>query len=55
MSGRLYGVGVGPVDPELITVKAQRVLRQVQVIAYPCAQHGRINVRAIVSSELVRD
>jgi precorrin-2 C20-methyltransferase / precorrin-3B C17-methyltransferase len=55
MSGRLYGVGVGPGDPELITVKAQRVLRQVQVIAYPCAQHGQSNARAIVCSELVRD
>lgn len=51
--GRLYGVGVGPGDPELITVKAQRVLRQVQVIAYPCARHGHSNARAIVCSELI--
>jgi precorrin-2 C20-methyltransferase/precorrin-3B C17-methyltransferase len=52
-SGRLYGVGVGPGDPELITVKAQRVLRQVQVIAYPCARHGQSNARSIVCSELI--
>jgi precorrin-2 C20-methyltransferase/precorrin-3B C17-methyltransferase len=52
-SGCLYGVGVGPGDPELITVKAQRVLRQVQVIAYPCARHGQSNARSIVYSELI--
>ena len=33
--GRLYGVGVGPGDPELITLKAQRILSQVQVIFVP--------------------
>ncbi len=54
MSGRLFGLGVGPGDPELITVKAQRLLRQVQVIAYPCARHGQSNARAIVRSELTR-
>ncbi|PWA12203.1 precorrin-2 C(20)-methyltransferase [Pueribacillus theae] len=35
MPGILYGVGVGPGDPELITVKAFRVLKESQVIAYP--------------------
>jgi len=52
-SGRLFGVGLGPGDPELITVKAQRVLRQAQVIAYPCARHGQSNARSIVCSELI--
>lgn len=33
--GRFYGVGVGPGDPELITLKAQRVLSQVPVIFLP--------------------
>ncbi len=52
-SGRLFGVGVGPGDPELITVKAQRVLRQAQVVAYPCARHGQSNARSIVCAELI--
>jgi precorrin-2 C20-methyltransferase/precorrin-3B C17-methyltransferase len=52
-SGRLFGVGVGPGDPELITLKAQRALRQAQVVAYPCARHGRSNARSIICSELV--
>ncbi len=51
--GCLFGVGVGPGDPELITVKALRVLRQAHVIAYPCARHGNSNARSIVCSELI--
>ena len=52
-SGRLFGVGVGPGDPELITVKAQRVIRQAHVIAYPCARHGRSNARSVIGAELI--
>lgn len=33
--GTLFGVGVGPGDPELITVKAQRILKQVPVLCVP--------------------
>ncbi len=35
MRGKLYGVGVGPGDPELMTVKAVRVIREADVIAVP--------------------
>lgn len=35
MSGILYGVGVGPGDPELLTLKALRILRESDVIAIP--------------------
>ncbi|WP_151735522.1 precorrin-2 C(20)-methyltransferase [Paenibacillus tengchongensis] len=39
-SGILYGIGVGPGDPELITLKACRLLMECPVIAYPAAQKG---------------
>ncbi|HEX3872910.1 MAG TPA: precorrin-2 C(20)-methyltransferase, partial [Solirubrobacteraceae bacterium] len=48
--GRLYGVGVGPGDPELVTVKASRVIRAADVVAYPMARHGRSIARSIASS-----
>ena len=38
--GRLYLVGVGPGDPELLTLKAARILRSVHVIAYPSTGDG---------------
>ncbi len=40
-SGRLYGVGVGPGDPELLTLKAHRILRRVGVISYTQLDDGR--------------
>ena len=33
--GRFYGIGVGPGDPELITLKARRILSTVPVIFVP--------------------
>ncbi|AMA71417.1 precorrin-2 C(20)-methyltransferase [Aneurinibacillus thermoaerophilus] len=38
--GTLYGVGVGPGDPELLTVKAYRVMKESPVIAYPRKRKG---------------
>ncbi len=38
--GRFYGVGVGPGDPELLTVRAQRLLRQMGVICYTELDNG---------------
>lgn len=39
-SGTLYGVGVGPGDPELLTVKALRVLGEVSCLACPADPDG---------------
>ena len=35
MSGILYGIGVGPGDPELITLKSLRLIESAEIIAYP--------------------
>jgi precorrin-2 C20-methyltransferase / precorrin-3B C17-methyltransferase len=45
--GRLYGIGVGPGDPELLTLKARRLIEAVDVVAYPNARHGRSIARGI--------
>ena len=52
MSGRLYGLGIGPGDPELITVKALRLLRAAPVLAYPAPETGESLARAIVAELL---
>ena len=52
MNGTLYGLGVGPGDPELITLKALRLLRAAPVIAYPAPEHGDSLARAIVAGHL---
>ncbi len=52
MTGRLYGLGVGPGDPDLITVKALRILQRVPVIAYPAPLEGDSLARAIVAPHL---
>jgi precorrin-2/cobalt-factor-2 C20-methyltransferase len=35
MKGKLYGVGIGPGDPELLTLKAVRVIKESPVVAVP--------------------
>ena len=35
MAGVLYGIGVGPGDPELMTLKAARLIREMDIIAAP--------------------
>ncbi|TRV12971.1 MAG: precorrin-2 C(20)-methyltransferase [Microcystis wesenbergii Mw_MB_S_20031200_S109] len=47
--GKLYGLGIGPGDPELLTLKAHRILTTVPVIAYPTLESGKVLARAIVS------
>ncbi len=50
--GTLYGVGLGPGDPELVTVKAARLIGAADVIAYHCARHGRSVARSIAEPYL---
>jgi precorrin-2 C20-methyltransferase / precorrin-3B C17-methyltransferase len=54
-AGRLFGVGVGPGDPELMTVKACQAIAAADVIAYPNAQHGRSVARRIAARHLRED
>ena len=52
MAGTLYGVGVGPGDPELLTLKALRILTSVPVLAWPAPEEGPSLAREIVADHL---
>jgi precorrin-2 C20-methyltransferase/precorrin-3B C17-methyltransferase len=53
--GTLWGVGLGPGDPELVTVKAARVIGEADVVAYHSARHGRSIARGIAERYLRPD
>lgn len=46
-SGRLYGIGVGPGDPELMSVKADRLIRSTSTVAYFAAKGRPSNARRV--------
>jgi precorrin-2 C20-methyltransferase/precorrin-3B C17-methyltransferase len=52
VTGRLFGVGLGPGDPELVTVKAARLIGAADVVAFHAAQHGRSVARALAAPYL---
>lgn len=54
-SGRLYGVGLGPGDPNLMTLRAVQVIGEADVIAYHSARHGRSIARSIAAAHLRPD
>lgn len=51
--GTLYGVGLGPGDPDLITRKAARLIEGAPVVAYPSLAGGDSFARAI-AADLIR-
>ena len=52
MSGTLRGVGVGPGDPELMTLRADRLIRAARVIAYPAPDSGESFARRIAAAAI---
>ena len=51
-AGRLYGLGVGPGDPELLTLKALRRLTSADVVAYFVAKGKKGNAYSIIEAHL---
>ena len=47
IKGTLYGVGLGPGDPDLMTMRAARLISEAQVIAYPTLAGGASFARSI--------
>src|SRR5690606_25570919 len=55
VTGKLYGVGLGPGDPNLMTVAAVKAIAAADVIAYHSARHGRSIARSIAAEHLRED
>jgi precorrin-2/cobalt-factor-2 C20-methyltransferase len=51
--GIFYGIGVGPGDPELMTVKAQRVLQKAQYVFTPIAGEGRESIAHTIAQQFI--
>ncbi|MFS1512691.1 precorrin-2 C(20)-methyltransferase [Chengkuizengella sp. SCS-71B] len=51
--GTLYGIGMGPGDPELITVKAFRILKESPVIAYPKKRSGSKSYALAITEQYI--
>ncbi|KQQ11917.1 precorrin-2 C(20)-methyltransferase [Methylobacterium sp. Leaf123] len=49
-TGTLYGVGMGPGDPDFLTVKAMRVLEHAPVLVHFCKRGKRGNARTIADA-----
>ncbi|TJZ50077.1 precorrin-2 C(20)-methyltransferase [Streptomyces piniterrae] len=55
LTGRLYGVGLGPGDPSLMTIRAAEVIAEADVVAYHSARHGRSIARSIAARHIRPD
>lgn len=53
MNGTLIGVGVGPGDPELLTIKAVKAIQTADVICYHC-KPGGTSTAARIAGEYIR-
>ncbi|KJS82174.1 MAG: hypothetical protein JM58_15735 [Peptococcaceae bacterium BICA1-8] len=54
MLGKLYGIGVGPGDPELLTLKAVRILENIDYLCYPISQPGKPSIALEIAAGAVR-
>ncbi|KIL98191.1 Cobalt-precorrin-2 C20-methyltransferase [Paramagnetospirillum magnetotacticum MS-1] len=52
MTGTLYGIGIGPGDAELLTLKAVRLIRDVPVLAWPAPLEGEGLARSIAAPHI---
>lgn len=55
MKGTLYGVGLGPGDPELMTLKADRLIRTTNVVAYPTLAGAASFARSIAAQSIAKN
>ena len=53
-AGTLYGIGLGPGDPDLVTVKAARLMGEAAVVAY-FAKAGRCGIARTIAASWLRE
>ena len=54
MKGKLYGIGVGPGDPELLTLKAKRLIEECDIVAVPVKKEGEDSVALNIAKGAVK-
>lgn len=53
MKGKIFGIGVGPGDPELLTLKAYRILKEVDVLCIPKSREDKDSLALSIVSQAV--
>ena len=55
MAGILHGVGMGPGDPDYLTLRALQVLQEPDLLVHFCPAATRANARPLCDQALARD
>lgn len=55
MTGKVIGIGVGPGDPELITVKAAKALASVDVVCVPKARNDKMSTALTMIQPILKE
>lgn len=52
---KLYGIGVGPGDPELLTLKAYKILNEVDMIVAPSSREGKRSLALLTIERIIKE
>jgi precorrin-2/cobalt-factor-2 C20-methyltransferase len=54
VQGKFYGIGIGPGDPELITLKGLKAIQKADVIAFPAGRGGKQGMAEAIAAQFLR-